>query len=74
MEGGAPNIPVQPISYGDAIHFMRYVREDTANISSVCMVTDSIILLCSMYVYLSECVCLAGSCQSIQLLSTGLVN
>ena len=25
MEGGVPSIPVQPVSYGDAIHFMRYV-------------------------------------------------
>ena len=24
-KGYAPSIPVQPISYGDAIHFMRYV-------------------------------------------------
>ena len=24
-EGGAPSIPVQPVSYEEAIHFMRYM-------------------------------------------------
>ena len=39
-EGGAPSIPVQPISYGDAFYFMRFVcirmrRENTSILSAM---------------------------------------
>lgn len=32
-EGLVPSIPVQPISYGDAIHFMRYDIEFSRNLT-----------------------------------------
>jgi N-acetylated-alpha-linked acidic dipeptidase len=33
MEGGVPSIPVQPISYGDAIHFMRQLSKYPAPVN-----------------------------------------
>ncbi len=33
-EGGVPSIPVQPISYGDAVHFMRWGKCGTVSQSN----------------------------------------